>query len=420
MATEQLFVSIIIILVAARILGEAFQRIGQPPLVGELLAGLLIGPSILGLVLSSADLHVLSNLAVFFLMFLTGLEMDPREIRRAGGSAIVISIVAFLIPLLAGTGTSLLFGLTTVQSLFMGLLLSITAVPVSAIVLMQFGILNSRLGNTVITAAVVNDIMSLIVLSIILQVAADGGTAQLNLGDIIVSGINIAVFLGGIFLLDILLRKIGGGLQRKVEPFFKRLQTKEAAFGVLLITAIAISLIAQEIGLHFVIGTFFSGLVIYRGRIGQQNFNKVYGTISAITFGFFAPIFFALIGIEFNVQSIVNAIPLFLALLGVAIVTKIAAGYIGAKIVGFSREVSLAIGFLMNGRGMVELVIASIGFAAGVIDMTLFSIAVAIGLVTTILAPLTSRPMVSSAKSKGSDAVLIKDSSGNEWQSEMA
>jgi Kef-type K+ transport system membrane component KefB len=276
----------------------------------------------------------------------------------------------------------------------------------------QFDILNSRLGNTVITAAVVNDIMSLIVLSIILQIGPDGSTGQLNLGDIVVSGINIAVFLGGIFLLDILLRKIAGRLRRKVEPLFKKLQTKEAAFGVLLITAIAIPLIAQEIGLHFVIGTFFSGLIIYKGRIGRQNFNKVYGTISAITFGFFASIFFALIGIEFNVQSLVNAIPLFAALLGVAIVTKIAAGYIGAKIVGFSREVSLAIGFLMNGWGMVELVIASIGFTAGVINITLFSIAVAIGLVTTILAPLTSRPMVSSAKSKGSDAVLIKDSSG--------
>jgi Kef-type K+ transport system membrane component KefB len=420
LATEQLFVSIIVILVSARILGEIFQRIGQPPLVGELLAGLVIGPSILGLVGPSADLHVISNLAVFFLMFLAGLEMDPREIRRAGGSAIVISIIAFFIPLLAGTGTSLLFGLTTVQSLFMGLLLSITAVPVSAIVLMQFGILNSRLGNTVITAAVVNDIMSLIMLSIILQIAADGGTAQLNVGDVMVSGINMAVFLGGIFLLDIILRKIAGGLRRKVEPFFKKLQTKEAAFGVLLITAIAISLIAQDIGLHFVIGTFFSGLVIYRGRIGRENFNKVYRTISAITFGFFAPIFFALIGIEFNVQSLVSAIPLFLALLGVAIVTKVAAGYIGAKIVGFSREVSLAIGFLMNGRGMVELVIASIGFGLGIIDMTLFSIAVAIGLVTTVLAPLTSRPMVSSAKSKGSDAVLIKDPSGKDWQSEMA
>jgi Kef-type K+ transport system membrane component KefB len=345
--------------------------------------------------------------------------MDPREIRRSGRSAIVISMIAFFIPLLSGTCASLLFGLTTVQSLFMGLLLSITAIPVSAMVLMQFGVLNSRLGNTVITAAVVNDIMSLIVLSIILQVAADGGRGQVRLGDLMVSAVNIAVFLGGIFSFDILLRKTAGWLRTKVKPFFKKLQTKEAAFGVLLITAIAISLIAEDIGLHFIIGAF-SGLVIYKGIIGRQNFNKVYGTISAITFGFFAPIFFAVIGIEFNIQLLLNAIPLFLVLLGVAIVTKIAAGYIGAKIVGFSRKVSLAIGFLMNGRGMVELVIASIGFSAGVIDMTLFSIAVAIGLVTSILAPITSRPLVSNVKSKGSDAVFVQEPSGKEWQSEMA
>src|SRR5690606_16126902 len=127
------------------------------PLVGELLAGVIIGPSIFGLVLPNPDLHVLSDLAVFFLMFLAGLEMNPREIRRAGKAAIVISTVAFFVPLLSGTGVAMLFGLTTVQALFMGLLLSITAVPVSAMVLMQFGILNSRLGNTVMTAAVIND-----------------------------------------------------------------------------------------------------------------------------------------------------------------------------------------------------------------------------------------------------------------------
>jgi len=133
-ATEQLFVNIIIILVAARILGEVFQRIDQPPLVGKLLAGLMIGPSIFRLVLPSTDLNMLSNPAVFFLMFLAGLEMDPREIRRSGRSAIVISIIAFFIPLLSGTCTSLLFGLPIVQSLFVGLLLSITALPVGAIV----------------------------------------------------------------------------------------------------------------------------------------------------------------------------------------------------------------------------------------------------------------------------------------------
>ena len=412
MATEQLFVSIIIILVAARILGEIFQRIRQPPLVGELLAGVIIGPSLLGLVVPSADLTVLSDLAVFFLMFLAGLEMDPREIRRAGESAIVISVIAFFVPLVAGTSVSLLFGLALVQSLFMGLLLSITAVPVSAIVLMQFGVLNTKLGSTVITAAVVNDILSLIMLSIILQITA--GNDQLGLGSLVISGIKIAAFLGGIFLFDVLFRKTQGWLPSRIEPLFRKLQTKEAAFGILFITTIAISLIAQNIGLHFVIGTFFSGLIVYKEMIGRQNFSRIYDTISAITFGFFAPIFFALIGIEFNVQSLVSAIPLLIALLGVAIMTKIAAGYTGAKLVGFSKDISLAIGFLMNGRGMVELVIATIGFSAGIIDLTLFSLAVAIGLVTSILAPITSRPLVSNAKLRGSDAVAVQPR--NEWK----
>ena len=416
MATEQLFVSIVIILVAARVLGEVFQRIKQPPLVGELLAGVILGPSLLGLIMPSPGLAVLSNLAVFFLMFLAGLEMDPREIRKAGRSAIVISLVAFFIPLLAGTAVSQLFGLTMVQSLFMGLLLSITAVPVSAIVLMQFGILNSRLGNTVMTAAIINDILSLIVLSIILQIhAAEGTTAVVELGDVTWSGAKIAAFLGGIFLFDILFRKSALWLPRKVEPFFQKyLQTKEAAFGILLITTIVISLIAQDIGLHFIIGTFFSGLIVYKEMIGKLNFNRVYGTISAITFGFFAPLFFALIGIEFQVQSLVNAIPLFLALLAVAIATKILGGYVGARISRFSDGTSWAIGFLMNGRGMIELVIASIGFAAGILDLTLFSVAVAIGFVTTILAPVTARPFVSSAKAKGSSDVAVLENNSLE------
>ncbi|HKU48751.1 MAG TPA: cation:proton antiporter [Nitrososphaera sp.] len=412
MAAEQLFVSIVIILVAARILGELFQRIRQPPLVGEILAGVIIGPSVIGLVAPSSDLGVLSDLAVFFLMFLTGLEMNPQEIRKAGKSAIVISLLAFFAPLLAGTFVSLTFGLTAVQSLFMGLLLSITAVPVSAIVLMQFGILNSKLGHNVITAAVINDILSLVVLSMILQVSASGGSGQLDFAALASSGVKIAAFLGGIFLFDILFRKRAGWLPHRLEPFFKKLQTKEASFGILLITTIVISLVAQNIGLHFIIGTFFSGLVVYKEMIGKRNFNRVYGIISAITFGFFAPIFFAFIGIEFNIQSLLNIIPLLLVLLCVAVVTKVLAGYLGAKIVGFTQETSIAIGFLMNGRGMVELVIASIGFAAGIIDQSLFSVAVAIGLATSIIAPITSRPFVSSAKSKGSSEVVATEPPG--------
>ena len=414
MAAEDLFVSVIIILVAARVLGELFQRIKQPPLIGEILAGVIIGPSVFAIVQFSPDLRVLSDLAVFFLMLLAGLEMDPREIRRAGRYAIVISLIAFAVPMASGTVVAQLFGLALAPSLFMGLLLSITAVPVSAMVLMHFGILRSKLGNTVITAAVINDILSLIVLSIVLQIGSDGNGGQtLDFGAVASSVAKIAAFLAGIFLFDILLRKTSHWLPAKFEPYFSKLQTKEAAFGILLIMTIALSLIAQEIGLHFIIGTFFSGLIIYKEIIGKQNFDRVYGIISAITFGFFAPIFFAIIGIEINLQSLVGSIPLFAALLAVAVAAKIGGGYIGARLVRFQKDTSLAVGFLMNGRGMVELVIASIGFAAGIIDLTLFSIAVAIGFVTTIMAPATAKPFVARAKEKDKSAVTDEGGEGS-------
>lgn len=401
MATEQLFVNVVIILVAARLLGEIFQRMGLPSLVGELIAGIIIGPSILSLVLPNESLTVLSDLSVFFLMFLAGLEMDPREIRRAGLRSCLLSILAFSVPMVSGFFASHLLGLPTIQSLFMGLLLSITAVPVSAIVLMEFGMLKSKLGTTVITAAVVNDILSLVVLSIIFQLNEPGAGGMIDLNKIFDSLVKIGAFIGGIFLVDILFRKSSHWLPTRVAPFFQKLQTKEAAFGILLISTIIISLIAQSvIGLHFIIGTFFSGLIVYKEIIRKQNYERVYGIISAVTFGFFAPIFFANMGISINIGSISQSIPLFAALISVAVLSKIGAGYVGARLLRFSKYESLTIAHLMNGRGMVELVIASIGFSSGLIDLNLFSIAVVIGFITTIMAPLFSRGYVAKIKSE--------------------
>jgi Kef-type K+ transport system membrane component KefB len=409
MAAEYLFISILIILVSARVLGELFQRAKMPPLVGELLAGVLIGPSLLGIVLPSSEFDVLSSLAVFFMMLLAGLEMDSRQIRRAGKPALVVSIIAFMLPLLSGYYVSQLFGLSQIQSWFMALLLSITAVPVSAMVMMQLEVLNTKLGNTVMAAAVMNDIMALIVLSVLLQGAATNSAlldqpSGSSLIELAVFIIGIGVFLGEIFLFDILFTssRTMGWLPERIEPFFRVLHTREASFAVVLITTIALSLLAQEIGLHFIIGTFFAGLVVYKQIIGKGNFDRVYGVVSAITFGFFGPIFFGLIGISFNAQTLANSIPLFLALLAVAISTKIGGGFIGARISGFSKQASLTLGSLMNGRGMVELAIASVGFSAGIIDSHLFSVAVAIGFVTTIVAPISSRTLLARAKKGGS------------------
>ena len=401
MATEELFISVVIILVATRILGEFSQRFRMPPLVGELAAGIIIGPYVLKLVTPSASLNVISDLAVFFLMLLAGLQMDPREIRKAGLRAGILSAIAFSIPYIGGFAIAYVFGLGLVQSMFVGLLLSITAVPVTTIVLMQFGLLETRLGNTIITAAVINDIFSLVLLSIVLSLNETSGVPVNIMEQTINTIIKVSLFIGGIFLVDILFRKAKFWFQRRGAYFFEKLQTKEAAFGILLISTILVSVIAQVvIGLHFIIGTFFSGLIVYKEIIRKENFERVYGIISAITFGFFAPIFFAVIGININMDSIVHNIPLFIILGIVAVVTKVGGGYIGSRLIKFSKDESLAIAFIMNGRGMVELVIAAIGLSSGVIDITIFSITVTIGWITTIMAPILSRPYVLKIKSQ--------------------
>ena len=401
MATEELFISVVIILVATRLLGEFSQRLRLPPLVGELAAGIIIGPYVLNLVTPNQSLNVISDLGVFFLMLLAGLQMDPREIRKAGLRGGILAVIAFSLPYVGGFGVATLFGLGIVQSMFVGLLLSITAVPVSTIVLMQFGILETKLGNTVITAAVINDIFSLVLLSIVLSLHETSGVPVNIMEQTINTVIKILLFIGGIFLVDILFRKANVWLQRRGTYFFDKLHTKEAAFGILLISTILVSVIAQVvIGLHFIIGTFFSGLIVYKEIIRKENFERVYGIISAISFGFFAPIFFAVIGININMDSIVNNLPFFIVLAIVAVITKVGGGYIGSRLTKFSKDECWAIAFLMNGRGMVELVIASIGYSSGIIDSTIFSITVTIGWATTILAPILSRPYVMKIKSQ--------------------
>jgi len=346
MEIMHIFLNIIVILASARILGQVFRRMKQPALVGEILAGMILGPTLFGIIHTDESLNVLGSVAVFFLMLVAGVEMDIREIKKASKSAVIISLIAFTVPFLAGSQVASLFGLSTVQSIFMGLLLSITALPVSAIILMEFGILKSKIGNTVMTAAVINDIIALAILVIIVPLSANGDS-HLDVTKIGVSAIKVGAF----------------------------------------------------------ISVFVASLIFGKKLFPKKESNRAHSIVSVLTFGFFAPLFFGFIGIEFNAKSIVDYIPLFVALLAVAITTKIGSGFVGAKISKFSNNDSLAIGTLMNGRGMMELAIAAIGLSVGILDTSLFSIAVAIGFVTTILAPLLARPFINKAKLSESSKV---------------
>jgi Kef-type K+ transport system membrane component KefB len=389
----EFFLAVFLMLLVARVFGELLQRVKQPTLVGELLAGVLIGPSILNIVQPTADLTLVANVALFFIMFLTGLRLHTKDIVEAGRKAMVVSILAFAIPFAAGAYVSSLFGLTLVESLVVGLTLAITAVPVNSIILMEFGMLKTKLGATVITAGVINDILALVVLGVILQLPANGGSAVDYLG-VASSIVKIALFVGGVLFVDRLLRRHPQWSRRQLERLGPRLGTKESAFGLMLTFSIGVSLLAEWAGLHFIIGTFFAGLLLNE-IMGDDRLGRDTSVLSGITFGFFAPLLFAFIGVEFNAEALAGVLVLAGALLLVAISGKLFGGYVGARLTGFSPPQSNLIAFLLNSRGFVELVIATIAYQAGLIDLALFSIVVGIGVITTIMSPITTRIAIS-------------------------
>ena len=398
--------TLVLSLALARILGELFRRIKQPALVGELLAGVILGPSLLAILAPDDSMTILANVAVFFLIFMAGLELNLSEIRKSSKSAFLLAIVGFTIPFVSGYYVSVFFGLGQVQSLFVGLLLSITAIPVSSMILMEFGILKSKIGITVITAALINDIMAMIVFSLIL-IYPTGTQTSFDYAEVGMMGAKITIFFAVLAAVVYVMKKTHINSQ-KIEPLIDKLKTKEASVAILLSLGISVALFAHYFNLHFIIGAFFAGLIFGSKFWGEKTYNHNSKLISGITFGFFAPLFFVFIGLEFDLMSLTNSLPLFLVLLSVAVASKIAGGFLAAKITRFSNHESVAIGCLMNGRGMVEMAIASIGYSMGLIDSSLFSVVIAIGFLTTIITPVLAKPFIYRAMSKSLQDKEIK------------
>ena len=394
MELEQIFVNIVILLAAARLLGELFRKFKQPSLAGELLAGIILGPTIFGIIIPNENLELISTIAIFFIMLFIGLEMDLRELKKTGKSALIISVFSLVIPFFIGFQISILFGLSLVQSLFIGLLLSVTSVPVSAIILLELGILKTKIGNTVMSVAVVDDIITLVILAVILQIHMTGNTS-FDVVDIGLSIIPMLIYLVGIIFLAFVIYKFNYWFPHRLELFFTKAKTREATFGILIIMTITLSLLAQLAGLHFIIGTFFAGLIFSGKILGKREADKSYGILSGVTFGFFAPLFFAILGAKFSGQSLdTTVVFLLVSLVVLGIFGKTLGGFIGARLCKLSKGESLAVASLLNGRGTVGLTITALAYSMGILDLTLFSVAVAICFITTVLTPIIAKPLL--------------------------
>jgi Kef-type K+ transport system membrane component KefB len=385
-----LIFSLLIVLVVAKILGEVAERFGQPSLIGEVLAGVILGPSLLNVIHNTAELKVIADLGVFLLIVMAGLEIEVEEIRNSiRGKNFWIAMLGFIIPFISGTLIGYAFHFNNTFSIILGLCIAITALPVSIRILMDMGKLNTEVGRKIISTAIFNDIVSLLVLGVIL----DFNDESKRLKDIVFSSaISIGKILVFIIFLIIayrlfkLVKSKIGIVNPKVNQFLHYLRGKESLFALVIVFVLLFSSIAEAMGLHFIIGAFFGAILLPRTIFAKGDFIKVKESTSGITMGFLSPIFFATLGIAIDVTSLGN-LPLLFMVIGVSFLSKIFGGYLGGRVAGLDRPTSFTIGLGLNARGIMELVIANIALQRGFIDVSVFSILVLMALMTTIFTP---------------------------------
>jgi Kef-type K+ transport system membrane component KefB len=274
--------------------------------------------------------------------------------------------------------------------LFLGLSIAITALPVSVRILMDLGKLQTDVGQKIISAAIFNDIITLFILGVILDF--NTGIQSYKQLAIMISTtiIKFMIFLGLVIFTYRMIRKSAERMtiiNKALNRFLGLLKTKESLFALLMVFILAFAGIAQALGLHFVVGAFFSSLLISRDILGEENFNQARKTTSSITYGLLAPVFFGMIGLSFSLSAI-NNIPLLFIVVITAFISKTTGGFLGGKMARLNTPDSLSLGLGLNVHGIMELVVVTIALESGFIDHGLFTILVIMGITTTLVSPM--------------------------------
>ena len=395
-AQTEFLISLFVLLGCALVAGELALRLGQLALVGQLLVGVVLGPSLLGpyigLSTVSPQLSAVQILATFFLLFMAGLEMGPGQLFAMRRSSLALGLGIFFVPfgilLFVVHDVAPTLGLLTAS--FVGVTLAITALPVMAVMVSELGLLNRELGRVLMAAALVNELSAVTVFAVLLQVDTSGGHVSVISFATALGA--TALFLGVVFAVYYLLRAIRNRTRWRVATgrFFRTVRSQEAGFALLMVLSLGAALLSQYLGLTFVIGAFYAGMLVTPESVGQQIYEPVRRVLHVFMWGLFIPLFFAITGLQTNLHllAVSAAASLFVALLLVAMLSKIGVGSLIAKFQKWSAPDSVAIGFLVNSRGAVEIAMAVILLTDGILSTYWFTIVVGVGLICTIVAPI--------------------------------
>jgi Kef-type K+ transport system membrane component KefB len=378
----QLAFELVVILLAAKAAGYLSTRLGQPSVLGELLIGVLLGPSLLNILhlpfINNASLGTtiseLSELGVLLMMFIAGLELHLGELASHRKVSLLASIGGLLLSITLGWGAGRIFGLTNAASLLLGLALAATSVSISARTLMELGVLSSRVGLSLLGAAVMDDILSIVSFSIFLAVySGTGGIASL-----IWIVLRMLLFLSlatafGLWVLPALARWV------------ERLSISQGSLAFAIIILLVYGLAAELVGqMAAIIGAFLAGLMFAR----TPEKSIIEHGITPLAYGFLVPVFFINIGLSVDLRSLhPSAIWFILVITLAAILGKLLGAAGGSRLAGMPGYASIQLGTGMVARGEVTLIIAAVGSQAGLISGIAFSAIVAAVLLSTLVTP---------------------------------
>lgn len=387
-----LLLQIITIVLVARIFGWIFRKIGQPTVIGEIIAGIVLGPSLFGLyfpdmkealfpVASLGILQMLSQVGLIFFMFVVGMELDLKVLKNKANEAVVISHASIIIPFALGVGLAYFIyyqfappGIEFLSfSLFMGIAMSITAFPVLARIVQERGIHKTRLGTIVITCAAADDITAWCLLAAVIAIVKAGSFVS----SIYTIGLAISYVLMMLFVVKPFLKRVG-------DLYAKKNNIKKPVVAIFFLMLIISSYLTEIIGIHALFGAFVAGAIMPDIAKFRNVFIEKVEDISLILL---LPLFFVFTGLRTEI-GLINE-PYLWKITGyiilVAVVGKFLGSALAARFVGQSWQESLTIGALMNTRGLMELVVLNIGYELGVLSPKIFTMMVIMALVTTFM-----------------------------------
>lgn len=380
---EEIILAITLLLLVAKMLGELALRLNQPALLGELAAGIIIGPQVLGRLIfnmpiqNSQALNTISEIGAIFFFFIVGYnEIDLNRLKKFAKNSFIASVPNVLLSFMFGYIIGFIWNYSFIASLFIGLALSLTAIGVSARTLMDLGRLHTDYGMLILAEAIIDALRSLLMLSILILFVHPEANFSAKAVIILVLKF-IGFFVGAVIFKLIFLKP----LTELVSKFL----IDEARFGIMIGVIFLFSYVAQVLGLHIIIGAFVAGIIFsLQAEFKTKDLQyKVYG----ISYGLFIPLFFSILGAKINFSALADGGILAIAVIGIAIAVKLFGGYLGGLIIGYSSKKSWVVGCGLIPRTGVELVVIAVALEVGLIDDRLFASIVAMVAITVFITP---------------------------------